>query len=118
VRPHALAQFVECAFREADVLFIPTWPVEVPTLRDTSADEAEHVQRVVISLSRCTRSINYLGLPSLSVPCGFSENGMPVAFQLVGRPFGEATLFRIACAYQAATDWHTRKPPLAAATRA
>ena len=56
--------------------------------------------------------VNYLGLPALSVPCGFTGNGLPTAFQLIGRPFDEAGLLRAAHRYQQATDWHTREPAL------
>ena len=62
--------------------------------------------------SRLTRPFNGLGLPALSVPCGFSSAGLPLAFQIVGRPFDEPTVLRLGDAYQHATDWHTRRPPL------
>jgi len=58
--------------------------------------------------------INYLGLPAISVPCGFTANGLPTAFQLVGRPLQEAARLRAADRYQQATDWHTREPKLVA----
>jgi aspartyl-tRNA(Asn)/glutamyl-tRNA(Gln) amidotransferase subunit A len=53
---------------------------------------------------------NVVGVPSLSLPCGFTEDGMPIGMQLVGRPFSESTLFRLGHAYETATDWHTRRP--------
>jgi aspartyl-tRNA(Asn)/glutamyl-tRNA(Gln) amidotransferase subunit A len=56
-----------------------------------------------------TRGINYLGLPALSVPCGFVQN-LPVAFQLLGRAFDEAALLRAADAYQKVTGWHLQSP--------
>ena len=62
--------------------------------------------------TRFTRPFNYLGVPALSVPCGFTANGLPVGFQLAGRPFAEALLFRLGHAYQQATDWHLRAPSL------
>jgi aspartyl-tRNA(Asn)/glutamyl-tRNA(Gln) amidotransferase subunit A len=55
-------------------------------------------------------------LPAVSVPAGFDTQGLPVAFQLVGRPFSEAQLLRIADAYQRATDWHRRSPDLSSMT--
>ena len=54
---------------------------------------------------------NVLGLPSLSVPCGFSSAGLPIGFVLYGRPFEDALLLRVGAAYQAETDWHRRTPP-------
>ena len=55
---------------------------------------------------------NVTGLPALSVPCGFSEAGLPIGFQLIGRPLQEATLLQIGHAYEAATPWHTHQPDL------
>ena len=59
-----------------------------------------------------TVSANLAGLPGISVPCGFSSDGLPIGFQLMGRMFDEATLLRVADAYERATDWHTRAPSL------
>lgn len=58
---------------------------------------------------------NLTGQPALSVPCGFSPEGLPVGLQIVGRPFDEATVLRLGHAYQCATDWHSRRPPLTGA---
>ena len=54
------------------------------------------------------------GLPSISVPCGFDDAGLPIGMQLIGNPFAEATLFRVAAAFQERTDFHARVPPLVA----
>jgi aspartyl-tRNA(Asn)/glutamyl-tRNA(Gln) amidotransferase subunit A len=59
-----------------------------------------------------TRPINYLGLPGLSVPIGFTRNGLPQAMQLVGRPFREHLLFRVGATYEAAADRRGERPPL------
>jgi aspartyl-tRNA(Asn)/glutamyl-tRNA(Gln) amidotransferase subunit A len=61
------------------------------------------------------RAINYLGLPALSLPVGFSADGLPIAVQLVGKPFDEATVLRMGHAFQTATEWHRQIPKLAAA---
>ena len=52
------------------------------------------------------------GLPTISVPCGFSTEGLPLGFQIIGRPFEEATVLRVADACQDATELHRRVPPL------
>jgi aspartyl-tRNA(Asn)/glutamyl-tRNA(Gln) amidotransferase subunit A len=59
-----------------------------------------------------TISANLAGLPGISVPCGFTRAGLPIGLQLLGRPFGEAELFRAAGAYEGASEWHRRRPPL------
>jgi aspartyl-tRNA(Asn)/glutamyl-tRNA(Gln) amidotransferase subunit A len=69
---------------------------------------------MVAGLSWTTRSNNYLGIPSLAVPCGFTANGLPAGFQLMGRPFSEARLFQLGHAYQGVTDWHTHLPEMSA----
>jgi aspartyl-tRNA(Asn)/glutamyl-tRNA(Gln) amidotransferase subunit A len=67
---------------------------------------------VVFSLIRLTNPLNLLGVPAISVPCGFSPNGLPIGLQLAGRWWDEATVLRAAHAYEQATDWHTKRPPL------
>jgi aspartyl-tRNA(Asn)/glutamyl-tRNA(Gln) amidotransferase subunit A len=59
-----------------------------------------------------TVSANLAGLPAVSVPCSFSNEGLPIGFQLTGRMFDEATLLRVADAYERVTDWHRRVPVL------
>jgi aspartyl-tRNA(Asn)/glutamyl-tRNA(Gln) amidotransferase subunit A len=97
-------------FDKADVLFTPVLPLQVPKLAETEVGTPADVQRVIVRLTRCTRNTNFLGLPALSVPCGFTAIGMPTGFQLIARPFAEAMLFRVGHAYQSATDWHARPP--------
>ena len=109
LRGRILSDFMR-VFDKADVLFTPVLPIEVPKLAETEVGTPADVLRVIVALTRCTRNTNYLGLPGLSVPCGFSANGMPTAFQLVGRPFSEGRLLRVAHEYEGATDWHERSP--------
>jgi aspartyl-tRNA(Asn)/glutamyl-tRNA(Gln) amidotransferase subunit A len=59
---------------------------------------------------RNTMPFNATGLPAISVPCGFTEDGLPIGLQFVGRAFDEATVLRIANAYEQATEWHTKRP--------
>jgi len=66
------------------------------------------------SLIRFTRPFNLTGHPAASVPCGFTAEGLPMGLQIIGRPFDEATVLRVADAYQRLTDWHTRRPAMAA----
>jgi aspartyl-tRNA(Asn)/glutamyl-tRNA(Gln) amidotransferase subunit A len=59
-----------------------------------------------------TISCNLAGICGLSLPCGFSEKGLPIGLQLLGQPFGEAQLLQAAHAYEQVTDWHLKKPDL------
>ena len=113
VRPRITKAFVDDVFAEVDALFLPVLRFPVPTIAATDVRDSANMNEVLGSLNHCTWPMNYLGLPGLSVPAGFSKSGLPVGFQLVGRPFAEAMLFRMAAAYERATDWPNRKPILA-----
>ncbi len=112
VRPKIVGDFIDQVFGEADVLFLPVLRFPVPKLSETDVQDSETMNEVLGGINHCTWPINYLGLPGLSVPAGFSRSGLPVGFQLVGRPFAEAMLFRVAAAYERETDWPTRTPSL------
>jgi aspartyl-tRNA(Asn)/glutamyl-tRNA(Gln) amidotransferase subunit A len=112
LRPALLRQFVTTALAGCDVLFTPTLAIPVPTLAETDVGDDATMWATIAQLVRCTAPFNYLGVPALAVPAGFTDNGLPVSFQLVGRPFAEARLLRVAAAYQAVTDWHLRTPPI------
>jgi aspartyl-tRNA(Asn)/glutamyl-tRNA(Gln) amidotransferase subunit A len=112
LRSRFLREFLDTALADADMLHTPTIPMPVPTIAETAFDGTGGVGEMVARMTMFTRPINYMGLPSLTVPCGFTKGDLPVAFQLVGRPFGEAQLFAMGATYQAATDWHTRVPAL------
>ncbi|HLG79835.1 MAG TPA: amidase [Bradyrhizobium sp.] len=105
--------WIDACIGAADVALLPAIPVPVPTIAETTEGDPADVARAIARVTHCTRGINYLGLPGASVPCGFDAAGLPVAFQLVGRPYAEATILRVADAYQAATRWHLRAPPAA-----
>jgi aspartyl-tRNA(Asn)/glutamyl-tRNA(Gln) amidotransferase subunit A len=59
-----------------------------------------------------TISVNLVGLPALSLPCGFDTEGFPIGLQIIGKHFDESTILGIAYAYEQSTDWHKRKPQL------
>src|SRR5437899_7860987 len=105
--------FVAEVFAEVDALLAPVIPEPAPALDAVKAGTVDEVVMRMGRFSRLTRPFNGLGLPALSVPCGFSEDGRPLALQVVGRPFDEATVLRLGHAYERATDWITRRPALA-----
>jgi aspartyl-tRNA(Asn)/glutamyl-tRNA(Gln) amidotransferase subunit A len=112
LRAHFLEEFIASVFDRVDVLHTPVLTLETPTIADTEPKASGEVSGTVARLTRNTRVFNYLGVPALSVPAGFTAGGLPLAFQLVGRPFAEAMLFRLGHQYQQETQWHTRAPPL------
>jgi aspartyl-tRNA(Asn)/glutamyl-tRNA(Gln) amidotransferase subunit A len=67
---------------------------------------------VIQRITRFTRPVNFLGLPSLAIPAGFTGSGLPVGMQLIGRSFDEATVLRIGAAFQRATNFHEKVPAL------
>ena len=105
--------FAAAVFQKVDLLLTPVLSIPVPSIAGTMNKRGRDYLDMVVALTRNTKIVNYLGLPAISVPCGFTRNGPPTAFQLIGRPLAEATLLRAAHRYQQATDWHERVPALA-----
>jgi aspartyl-tRNA(Asn)/glutamyl-tRNA(Gln) amidotransferase subunit A len=95
-------------FRDVDVLIAPTNMVMPATIAAVLADPAAEG-----SLIRNTLPFNVLGIPAISVPCGFTRAGLPIGMQIIGPRLGEARVLALAHAYEQATDWHRREPPLA-----
>ena len=102
--------FVEQVFSRCDVLHLPTLCIPVPTLAETDVGNSGVMWEKIALLVRCSAAFNYLGLPALSVPCGFTDDGLPTSFQLAARPFAEGRLLQVASAYESATDWWRREP--------
>jgi aspartyl-tRNA(Asn)/glutamyl-tRNA(Gln) amidotransferase subunit A len=100
------------AVAHVDAVIAPVSPVPAPTIAESDVGNSPDAEAVIQRLTRFTRPINYLGLPSLSIPSGFTRNGLPVGMQLIGRSFDEATLLRIGAAFQRATDFHEKVPQL------
>ena len=110
-RGPALAEHL-AAVESVDAVIAPVSPVAAPTIAESDVGNAPDAEAVIQRLTRFTRPINYLGLPSLSIPSGLTRRGLPVGMQLVGRSFDEATLLRIGAAFQRATEFHERVPQL------
>ena len=108
-RGPALAAYL-AAVAGVDAVIAPVAPVAAPTIAESDVGTSPDAEAVIQRLTRFTRPINYLGLPSLAIPSGFTKSGLPVAMQLIGRSFDEAMLLRIGAAFQRATDFHARVP--------
>ena len=108
-RGPALAAYL-AATAGADMLLAPVAPAAAPTIAESDVGNSPDAEAMIQRLTRFTRPVNYLGLPSLAIPAGFTGKGLPVGMQLIGRPFDEATLLRAGAAFQRATDFHARVP--------
>ncbi|MBI2753574.1 MAG: amidase [Betaproteobacteria bacterium] len=110
LRDQALKTWLAEVMATVDAVHAPCVSFATPTIAETDVGGGQKMGQVLAQVTRLMRPVNYLGLPSLAVPCGFQPHGLPCAFQLIGRPFDEALLFRLGHAYQRATDWHLRSP--------
>jgi len=95
-----------------DAILAPVSPMAAPRIDETDIGNGPGAEALIQRVTRFTRPINYLGLPALSIPAGFTKAKLPVGMQLVGRPFDEATLLTIGATFQRATDHHTKCPEL------
>jgi aspartyl-tRNA(Asn)/glutamyl-tRNA(Gln) amidotransferase subunit A len=93
------------AFQDCDVIATPTAPTTAFALGEKTADPLTMYLSDIFTIA-----VNLAGLPGLSVPCGFDQQGLPISLQLIGQAFGEEALLQAGYAYEQATEWHTRKP--------
>lgn len=110
VRTLMLQRFQQ-AMAGADVMVTPTTPR--PPMRTTEKmpkNDGEAAARA--ANNRLTRPFSLLGWPAVALPCGFSSEDVPISIQIVGKPFAEEMILRVAHAYERATGWHTRRPPI------
>ncbi|MGO0059077.1 Asp-tRNA(Asn)/Glu-tRNA(Gln) amidotransferase subunit GatA [Brevibacillus fluminis] len=106
VRTLIINDFKE-VFSQFDVILHPTTPTTAFKIGDKVDDPVKMYLEDI-----CTVPVNLAGLPAISVPCGLASNGMPIGLQIVGKTFDEATILRVAHAYEQATSHHLRKPEL------
>ena len=109
-----LRRDIRKVFEHVDLLVTPTVKIQPRTIEE-SIRRAESEKPLPLELGN-TGDFNALGLPAISIPCGFSRTGLPIGLQIVGPHAGEGRVLALAHAYEQATPWHTRRPPLAAAT--
>jgi Asp-tRNA(Asn)/Glu-tRNA(Gln) amidotransferase A subunit family amidase len=99
-------QKVARIFRDIDLILSPTTPVPPLKIADIEPAGPGRI------MARHTGPFNTLHVPTISLPCGFTPEGLPIGLQLAGRWWEEGQVLRVAHAYQQATDWHKRQPPL------
>jgi len=109
-----LYEETRAAFARVDLLATPATVLAAPRLEELlQVRIGDRDMGVLEAICRLTGPFNLTGLPALALPCGFTRDGLPIGLQLVGRPFAEADVLAAGHAYQRATDWHRRRPPLA-----
>jgi len=110
-----IAEEVDALLASRVALISPTVPITAPVIgQDTVTLGGRSVDARGV-ISRVTRLVNLVGLPAISLPCGFDAEGLPVGLQIVGRGLDEPSVIAIAAAYERATPWHLRRPPEPAA---
>ncbi len=97
----------ERAFETCEVIVTPTSPTPPFKFGEKMDDPLQMYLSDIFTIS-----VNLAGLPGISIPCGFTKAGLPIGLQLIGKPFDEATILKVAHAYEQATDWHRRRPPV------
>jgi aspartyl-tRNA(Asn)/glutamyl-tRNA(Gln) amidotransferase subunit A len=102
---------IGAVFERVDVLVTPTTPIPAPSIAQLTQNP-DLLRPQEIRLLRNTRPVNIWGLPAISVPCGFTQAGLPIGLQIIGPHWGEGNVFRLAHAYEQATAWHKRRPKL------
>ncbi len=105
LRRKAVQTWRNHVFSQVDLIATPTTPIAASRIEEGDL-------QVTFNLIRFTNPFNFLGVPALSIPCGFTNEGLPIGLQLVGRWWEEATVLRAGHAFEQATDWHKRRPPL------
>ena len=93
-----------------DVLISPTEPITAPKLGEDTVVINGEEKPTLNQLVLLNRPFNLTGMPSISVPCGFDEQGLPVGLQIAGKLYDEAMVLKVAYAYEQATTWHERRP--------
>ena len=100
------------AMSDYDLLLAPTAAVGAPGIDQEFVEVGGKMENALSLMSRLTRPFNITGQPAVSVPCGFTSEGMPIGMQLAGRMWEDSVVLRAAHAFERATEWHTRRPPI------
>ncbi|MGB9715545.1 MAG: Asp-tRNA(Asn)/Glu-tRNA(Gln) amidotransferase subunit GatA [Thermodesulfovibrionales bacterium] len=102
-----IKQDFDKVFKEVDVIVTPTSPTPAFKIGEKIQDPLQMYLSDIFTIS-----VNLAGIPAISIPCGFTKNNLPVGLQIIGKPFDEETVLKVAFAYEQSTDWHKRRPNL------
>jgi Asp-tRNA(Asn)/Glu-tRNA(Gln) amidotransferase A subunit family amidase len=106
-----LRQVIGRSFEDIDVIVTPTTPIPAPRI-DELKENPDLLRPRELILLRNTRPLNVWGLPAISVPCGFTENGLPIGLQIAGPHWAEARVLQVAHRYEQVTAWHKKSPAI------
>jgi len=106
----AIRASIQSVFEKVDVLVTPTTPIPAPMIAELKQNPDLLRPREILLL-RNTRPANVWGLPAISVPCGSTRTGLPIALQIIGAPWDELRVLQVGWAYEQATEWHQRQFP-------
>jgi aspartyl-tRNA(Asn)/glutamyl-tRNA(Gln) amidotransferase subunit A len=98
-------------FSDVDLIVTPTMPIPAPAIAELKTN-SDALRPAELKLLRNTRPFNVWGLPAISIPCGFTQSGLPIGLQIAGPPWREDLVLRLANAYEQATAWHKRQCPI------
>jgi len=99
-------------FTAVAVIVTPTVPIPAPRIEDVHKPWGNGPETASASLTRFTRFFNVAGVPTISIPCGFSPDGLPLGMQIAGKAFDEFTVLRVAHAYEQSARWFERRPEM------
>ena len=100
------------AMNTYDLLLAPTAAIGAPRIDQEYIEVGGNVENALSLMSRLTRAFNLTGQPTISVPCGFTSDGMPIGMQMAGRMWEDSVVLRAAHAFEQATEWHSQRPPI------
>ncbi|HBI23453.1 MAG TPA: Asp-tRNA(Asn)/Glu-tRNA(Gln) amidotransferase GatCAB subunit A, partial [Nitrospiraceae bacterium] len=95
------------AFESVDAILTPTSPTAAFRVGEKTQDPLQMYLSDIFTIS-----VNLAGIPGISIPCGFTESGLPVGLQILGKHFDEEKILQAAYAYEQATEWHKKKPDI------
>ena len=107
-----MKQECESVFQTVDVVVTPTTPIPAPRIDEVDKPWRAGPEKAAAALTRFTRYFNIVGLPGISIPCGFTMDSLPIGMQIVGKAFDESRILRVAHAYEQDAKWFERRPPM------